>query len=111
MSGQKKKWTKVQNKDKRDWAQVLLPEVAAEIEKYVPKSRFMTPAKLAERYKISMTIARKVLRQFEMEGKVDSAMSHHTLHAYCRPVGAIVEAEVEEVVVETKPQKGKKQKK
>jgi ribosomal protein S25 len=110
MSGQKKKWTKVQNKDKRDWAQILLPEVAAEIEKNVPRSKFVTPAKLAERYKISVTVARKILKQFEIDGKLDAAMCHHTLHAYCRPGGSL-EPEVEEVVVEAKPQKGKKQKK
>ena len=79
MSGIKKKWTKVTNKEKRDWATVLSAEVAEEIEKNVPKSKLITPGKLAERYKISVTVARKVLRQLVADGKLEVKVNSHTM--------------------------------
>jgi ribosomal protein S25 len=85
MSSQKKKWGKgKQAKEKRDWATVLLVDVALEIEKDVPRRRVITPPQLAARYKISLTIARKVLRQLEIDGKIQRLASHHTLDVYGR---------------------------
>jgi len=97
MSGAKKKWAKsTKSKDKRDWSTVLLSEVAEEIEKNVPKSRVITPAKLSERYKISLTLARKILKQLEADGKIRSLMKSHTLTAYGRLEG-VGDEPVEEV--------------
>ena len=94
MSGIKKKWTKTTNKEKRDWATVLLPEIAEDIEKNVPKSKVITPAKLAERYKVSLTVARKVLDQLEKDGKIVCLIHTNTLRTYGRVGGA--DAPVEE---------------
>ena len=108
MSGVKKKWAKVTNKEKRDWSCVLLAEVAEEIEKAVPRSKLITPGKLAERYKISVTVARKVLKQLCADGKIEVKIKSHTLVAYGRPAG-VEEEVVEEVKEETagkKPAKG-----
>jgi small subunit ribosomal protein S25e len=119
MSSQKKKWGKgKQAKEKRDWSTVLLPEVAIEIEKNVPRSKVITPSKLAERYKISLTVARKVLRQLEADGKIQRLVSHHTLDVYGKGGGvddapaegetAKVEEETKKVGKKAQPQKGKK---
>jgi ribosomal protein S25 len=122
MSSQKKKWGKgKQSKEKREWSTVLLPEVAIEIEKNVPRSKFITPSKLAERYKISVTVARKVLHQLEADGKIQRLASHHTLDVYGK-IGGVedvpVEGEAPKVEEETKKtgknaqqEKGKKGKK
>ena len=110
MSGIKKKWTKVTNKEKREWSTVLLEEVAAEIEKAVPKSKLITPGKLAERYKISLTVARKVLKQLEADGKIVCLIKSHTLVAYGKPAGdeeEVVEEQVEEVAPKNKQTKAK----
>ena len=107
MSGIKKKWTKVTNKEKRDWATVLSAEVAEEIEKNVPKSKLITPGKLAERYKISVTVARKVLRQLVADGKLEVKVNSHTMKAYGRPAGAPEPLEEEkEEAPQKKPAKG-----
>ena len=80
--GQKKKWTKVTNKEKREWANILVQETAEEIEKAVPKTKLITPAKLSERYKITLTLSRKILEQFVAEGKMIRLINDNTLVAY-----------------------------
>ena len=106
----KKKWTKVTNKEKRDWASVLLAEVAEEIEKNVPRSKIITPSKLADRYKVSLTVARKVLKQLEADGKIVCLVKHSKLVAYGRPAGAKEEVVEEAPKAEAAP-KGRKGKK
>jgi len=110
MSGARKKWTKSVKKDKREWSPILSPEQSEEIMKSVPKSKLITPSKLAERYKISLTVARHVLATLEAEGKIRESISHSTLHAYSQAAGYV---EVVEVVEEKKEEakaskKGKK---
>ena len=82
MSGQRKKWTKTTNKEKREWSNILLQEVADDIEKNVPKSKLITPAKLSERYKITLTLSRKILEEFVKDGKMVRLIGDHTLCAY-----------------------------
>ena len=111
MSGIKKKWTKTTSKEKRDWAVVLLAEVADDINKNVPKSKLITPSKLADRYKISLTLARKVLKELEKEGKIVCLIKHSNLVAYGRPADVKEEVVEEKAQVEEKATKGKKGKK
>ena len=80
--GQKKKWTKVTNKEKREWSNILVQETAEEIEKAVPKSKLITPAKMSERYKITLTLSRKILEQYVAEGKMIRLINDNTLVAY-----------------------------
>ena len=82
MSGQRKKWSKQQKKDKRDFAQVLLPEVADELKKYLPTVKSITAARLAERYKISLTIARNVLEAYAENGTLVKYIDHSKLRVY-----------------------------
>ena len=83
MSGQaKKKWTKSVNREKREWANYLQPEVADEIMKAVPKSKLITPAKVADRYKITLTVAKKVLDQLVKDGKMDEIYRSSSLRVY-----------------------------
>jgi ribosomal protein S25 len=98
--GAKKKWTKNKTKDKRDYASVLLAEVAAEIEKNVPRSKLITPSKLADRYKISLTVARKVLMELQKEGRLVALIDDHSLKAYGRTSEAAGLPEVEETKTE-----------
>ena len=111
MSGIIKKWTKTTSKEKRDWAVVLLAEVADDINKNVPKSKLITPSKLAERYKISLTLARKVLKELEKEGKIVCLIKHSNLVAYGKPAGAKEEVVEEAPKVEVAAKGGKKGKK
>jgi small subunit ribosomal protein S25e len=115
MSTQKKKWAKgKQAKEKREWSTILVPEVAADIDKNVPQS------KLAERFKVSLTVARKVLRQLEADGKIRRIASHHTLDVYGRGAGvedvaaegetAKAEEKTKKAGKKTQQQKGKKNK-
>jgi small subunit ribosomal protein S25e len=114
MSQAKKKWGKAkQAKEKRDWSAILLAEVAAEIEKNVPRSKVITPSKLAERFKISVTLARKVLRQLEADGKIQRLAAHHALDVYGRIPGVddagAAEAEAAAAAEEAPKKGGKKQ--
>jgi small subunit ribosomal protein S25e len=102
----KKKWTKTQNREKREWASVLVAETAADIERNVPRSKLITPSKLADRYKISLTLARKILKQLVADGKLEVLQSHHTLDVYGR--GALPEPVAE--TVETKTEDGEAKK-
>jgi small subunit ribosomal protein S25e len=108
--GAKKKWGKGKaQKDKREWSTILTAEVAAELEKSVVRSRLITPAKLAERNKITLTVARKVLRQLEADGKIQRLAAHHTLDVYGR-LGAADEPGAAEAA-EAAPQAEASQKK
>jgi small subunit ribosomal protein S25e len=106
-----KKWGKAkQAKEKRDWSAILVSEVALEIEKNVPRAKIITPAKLAERYKISLTLARKILRQLEADGKVQRLSAHRTLDVYGRLAGTdeALAAEADAAAAEEVPKKGGK---
>lgn len=70
----------------------------------------ITPSKLAERYKISLTLARKVLKELEKEGKIVCLIKHSNLVAYGKPANAKEEV-VEEAPKAEVPAKGKKGKK
>ena len=107
MSGARKKWTKAVKKEKREWLPILQPEQAEDMMKSVPKSKLITASKLAERQKISLTVARKVLAALAEEGKMEEVISHSTLKAYARPANYV---EVQETV-EAKKEEGKQQKK
>jgi small subunit ribosomal protein S25e len=110
--GAKKKWNKggAKKKEKQSWAALLQDaDQAAEIEKNVPKARLITPAKLADRYKITLTLARQILKQFETEGKLVRLVSHHALHVYGRVATDEVqeaEAEAQEEAKAKGPKKG-----
>ena len=106
MSGIKKKWTKSTNKEKRDWAPVLLQEVADDLVKAVTKSKLITPAKLAERYKISLTVARHVLDQLVADGKMVCLVRSNTLRAY-GTAGTVSEEPVEQQAKAQPTKKGR----
>ena len=111
MSGARKKWTKAVNKEKREFSPILTPEQAKEIEKSVPKQKLITVNKLAERYKISLTVARKTLEALAADGKIIKVVDSHHLTAYSRPADYVEEVvEVQETVQAKKGGKGKNKK-
>nr|AGM32209.1 S25 ribosomal protein [Coptotermes formosanus] len=103
-AGKKKKWNQTAKKEKRDFAVILLPEVAKEIMNAIPNVKSITPGKLAEKYKISVTVARQVLKQLEVDGYVKLIVNESTLKAYA---GTGKKNEVAEAAKEAK--KGGKQ--
>jgi ribosomal protein S25 len=108
----KKKWTKTQSKEKREWASVLQAPIAARIENEVPRQKVITPNRLAATYSISLTLARKVLKQLVADGKLEVLQSHHTLDVYGRgslPEPAAV-VDVPKVTGEGDGKKAQKQK-
>ena len=115
MSGIKKKWTKVTNKEKREWATILTAQQAEDMKKRVPKEKLISVGKLAERYKISLTVARKALEEMVADGLIVPVISSASLHCYGRSPNYVeVKEEVKEEVKDAKKGakkggKGKKQ--
>ncbi|EAY01794.1 hypothetical protein TVAG_426530 [Trichomonas vaginalis G3] len=105
--GARKKWTKATNKEKREWAVIITPEQAADMAKSVPKNKVISAGKLAERYKISLTCARKALEALTAEGKIVPVINGHDLKCYGPHPDHVVE-KVEEVKEEAKKPAGKK---
>lgn len=109
--GARKKWTKTTNKEKREWSCIISPEQAADMQKSVPKQKTITVNKLAEKYKISLTVARKALEAMAAEGKIVPVISSHDLKCYAPHPDHVVEkveAAPEEQTSKKATKKGKK---
>ena len=117
MSGKapaRKKWTKQTNKEKREWSCILTSQQADDIRKRIPREKVISVGKLAERYKISLTVARKALQDLEADGIIVPVIANGGLHCYApHPDHVITKPEVTEEVKDTKKGgkkgKGKKQ--
>ena len=118
MSGKapaRKKWTKQTNKEKREWATILTAQQAEDMKKKIPREKVISVGKLAERYKISLTVARKALQDMVADGLIVPVIANGGLHCYGRHPNYVEEkTEVKEEVQQTKKGgkkggKGKKQ--
>ena len=69
----KKKWGKVYEYTPIARTGILDGDLAKEIEKEVKKGSFQTPSQLATKYGIKVSLAKKILREFE-EKKVLTAV-------------------------------------
>ena len=68
--GSKKKWSKGKVKEKRNYEVFVTPSMMKDLEKELPKMRLITPAILAERFKLVASVARKVIRHFAQAEKI-----------------------------------------
>ena len=106
--GARKKWTKTTNKEKREWATILTAQQAEDMKRKVPKEKLISVGKLAERYKISLTVARKALEEMVADGLLVPVISSASLHCYGRSPNYV---EVKEEVKEEAKEGAKKGKK
>ena len=105
----RKKWTKQTNKEKRDWATILTAQQAEDMKKRIPRERVISVGKLAERYKISLTVARKALQDMVADGLIIPVIANGGLHCYGRrPDYVEIKEEVSEEQVQQTKKGGKK---
>ena len=105
-AGARKKWTKQTNKEKREWASILTQQQAEDMKKRIPREKVISVGKLAERYKISLTVARKALEDMVADGLIIKVISNGGLHCYGRLPNYVEEKT--EVKEETQQKKGGK---
>jgi small subunit ribosomal protein S25e len=80
----KKKWSKVKTKDKLNHS-VLLDQASYDrlCNDICKKSKMITPAIVAERLKVTLSIARRALRELEQNGAIKLVGDrHHSLNIY-----------------------------
>ena len=75
--GQKKKWSKGKVQDKSNLDVFVSPKMMKDLEKELPKMRFLSLAVVSERFKITLSLARKVLRYFAEQGKISALDFNH----------------------------------
>ena len=92
--GSKKKWSKGKVKEKRNFDVFVSPTVMKDMEKEIPKMRLVTPAIVAERFKIVASVSRKVIRHFASIDKIKP------LDAQCQQLPLFTGAEKKELVKE-----------
>jgi len=63
-------------------AYIVSPELIEEMRKHVVKARVITPQSLAMKYGIRVSVARKLLRQWEKEGLVVYVDGNSRLRIY-----------------------------
>jgi small subunit ribosomal protein S25e len=75
----KKKWSKVKTKDKLNHS-VLLEQASYDrlINDICKKSKMITPAIVAERLKVTLSIARRALREIETTGAIKVVGEPHS---------------------------------
>jgi small subunit ribosomal protein S25e len=68
--GQKKKWSKGKVKDKLNLEVFVTPTLLKELEKELPKMRLITLSGVADKFKLVLSVARRVLKYFAEKKKI-----------------------------------------
>lgn len=71
-----------QSMEKKVRAIEVTPEQLEEIRKYVQRAKVITPQSLALKYDIRVSVARKLLREFQREGLVAYVDGNSRLRIY-----------------------------
>lgn len=66
----KKKWSKGKEKEKRDYNVFLNNEQFKDLLKETPKMRLITPALLADRFKVILSVAKQAIKYLAAEKKI-----------------------------------------
>lgn len=66
----KKKWSKGKEKEKRDYSVFLNNEQFKDLLKETPKMRLITPALLADRFKVILSVAKQAIKYLAAEKKI-----------------------------------------
>ena len=104
--GQKKKWSKGKVKDKLNNAVLIEAKVLKDMEKDIPKMKFISPSMISEKYKVVFGVAKQVLRLFLEQKKVTALdFNHHQCMLYA---GAEFKEKVEGEDDKKKPAKNAK---
>ncbi len=80
--GSKKKWTTGKVKDKLNHAVLLEPKQFKEIEKALPSMKLITLSAVAEKFKVTHSIARQLTRYFAAQKKIDLVDYHQQCPIY-----------------------------
>lgn len=66
----KKKWSKGKEKEKKDFNVFLNNDQFKDLLKEAPKMRLITPAIISDRFKILLSVSKKVIRYLAAEKKI-----------------------------------------
>lgn len=66
----KKKWSKGKEKEKRDYNVFLNNEQFKDLLKETPKMRLITPALLADRFKVILSVAKQAIKYLAAEKRI-----------------------------------------
>ena len=75
--GQKKKWSKGKVSDKSNLDVFVDPKKLQEITKDLPKMRLVTLATVSDRFKVTMSLARQLIRYFAAQGMITALDAQH----------------------------------
>ena len=75
--GQKKKWSKGKVSDKSNLDVFVDPKKLQEITKDLPKMRLVTLATVSDRFKVTMSLARQLIRYFAAQGMITALDTQH----------------------------------
>ena len=75
--GQKKKWSKGKVSDKSNLDVFVDRKKLQEIEKDLPKMRLITLATVSDRFKVTLSLARQLIRFFAAQGKITALDAQH----------------------------------
>ena len=75
--GQKKKWSKGKVSDKSNLDVFVDPKKLQEITKDLPKMRLVTLATVSDRFKVTMSLARQLIRYFAAQGLITALDAQH----------------------------------
>lgn len=93
----KKKWSKGKEKEKRDYNVFLNNEQFKDLLKETPKMRLITPALLADRFKVILSVAKQAIKYLAAEKRIrplDKQTKQLPLFTGCeaKPVKEVAEA-------------------
>lgn len=75
--GLKKKWSKGKVTEKSNLDVFVDPKKFKDMEKDVPKMKLITLATLSDRFKVTLSVARKVIRYFAEQNKITALDFQH----------------------------------
>ena len=76
--GQKKKWSKGKVKEKRNYEVLVTKAMLKDMEKEIPRMRLVTIHTVSDRFKIVGSTAKRVIRHFAEQGKIEALTFQHT---------------------------------
>jgi len=102
--GKKKKWSKAKSKEKLANMVLFSKELYDKVVADVPKQRLITPSNLSEKFKLSGSLARKIILHLFEKGLIRKVSHHNSQMIFTRAAAPVEEPEAEAAA----PAKGKK---
>jgi len=107
--GQKKKWSKGKVTEKSNLDVYVDPKKFKDMEKDIPRMKLITLSTVSDRFKVTLSVARKVIRYFAEQNKIVALDFQHQQCPLFTGVDKKEKAEEEEVAEKKGGKKGKAQ--